>query len=148
MSSRTARQARHARRALVGAALAAVVMASVLALAGQGDSALGVLTGAAAVLVAVLLADAVARALQRRRGQEDDGTSTPGRLLLGRGPDERDRTIATAALAVTGLAGIAATSLGSFAVLLGADARTVLTSLPLVLVACYALALVVAARRL
>ena len=143
-----ARQARLARRAVLGAVLAGVVMASVLALAGQPESALGVLTGMAAVLGAAFLADVVARARQRRRGEEDEGPTAAGRLLLGRGPDERDRAIGKAAAAATGTAAMGISALGSFAVLLGADARVVVSLLPLVLVGWFAVALAVAARRL
>ena len=133
--------------AVIGALLAAVVLASVLALAGQVESALGVLTGALAVVVAAVAADAAGRALQRRRGEEPEPTLA-ARLVLGRGADERDRAIASAAAAATGIGGLAATSLGSFAVLLGADAGTVVAALPVLLVACYTAALVIASRRL
>ncbi|QTE28683.1 hypothetical protein [Pengzhenrongella sicca] len=126
----------------VGTTTAVVVTVSgyaLLARATSDGTAEGFLTGG--LLIVALAALARWRSVRR-----SDRAGTAARLGGGQ-PDERDRRVLEASFAVVGLAALVATSFTSIAALLGADAESLLTALPLLLVAVLVAAFVVINRR-
>ena len=97
-------------------------------IAGEPDTAAGVLVGGGGVIAALV----VVRWRARRTGAPAD--SGIGRTLLGTA-DERDRTIAGSALASVGIAAFLANAVGLAAVALGADAGTVIGAIMWLLLA-------------
>lgn len=137
---RTPTQQRHAWLVgLLSGAVATVALAAVVAGRGEQETAAGVLTGGGAVV----LAACVARWRSVRRAR----TAGTAARIGGGALDERDDHVLTRTLAVVGWVAIVASGVASTAVVLGAEASTVVEAMPFVLLGTLAVTFVVVDRR-
>ncbi|MBB2921172.1 hypothetical protein [Cellulomonas cellasea] len=124
---------------LLSGTVGLVALYAVLAARAPGDTAAGALTGG----LTVLLLACVARWRTVRRGR----TASTATRIGGGALDERDDHVLTRTLAVVGYVAILASGLASAAVMVGADAATVVRALPFALLGTLGITFVVVDRR-